>query len=164
MEKVEASIRAVELIYPITSYSGVINLLVLNSDIDLKQIKVHLTNSKNETGYLSPRRSRWRTSCDSLWELFCIEHGLRLDGKFTEDKNLHKSYFDTFKSFFREFSDSSYVPRSLFIDLEPAAINEVKTGSNRQLYEPTQFISGKEDAGCTYARGRCTVGKALNNG
>lgn len=62
MEKVEASIRAVGLIYPITSYSGVINLLVLNSDIDFKQIKVHLTNAKNEGGYLSPRRSRWRTS------------------------------------------------------------------------------------------------------
>jgi tubulin alpha len=44
------------------------------------------------------------------------------------------------------------VPRSLYIDLEPGAIDEVKTGTYRSLFHPETMISGKEDAAnnCEY--------------
>jgi len=47
------------------------------------------------------------------------------------------------------------------IDLEPTVIDEVRTGTYRQLYHPEQLISGKEDAANNYARGHYTIGKEI---
>lgn len=39
-----------------------------------------------------------------------------------------------------------YVPRSIYVDLEPNVIDEVKNGAYRNLFHPEQMITGKEDA------------------
>ena len=39
------------------------------------------------------------------------------------------------------------------MDLEPNCIDEIKTGVYRDLFNPIQIISGKEDAANNYARG-----------
>ena len=38
-------------------------------------------------------------------------------------------------------------------------LDEVRTGTYRQLFHPEQLITGKEDAANNYARGHYTVGK-----
>ena len=38
------------------------------------------------------------------------------------------------------------MPRSLYVDLEPNVIDEVKTGVYRSLFHPETLVSGKEDA------------------
>ena len=38
-------------------------------------------------------------------------------------------------------------------------IDEVRTGTYRQLFHPEQLINGKEDAANNYARGHYTIGK-----
>lgn len=48
------------------------------------------------------------------------------------------------------------MPRAIFVDLEPTVIDEVRTGSYRQLFHPEQLISGKEDAANNFARGHYT--------
>ena len=45
------------------------------------------------------------------------------------------------------------------MDLEPTVVDEVRTGTYRQLFHPEQLISGKEDAANNYARGHYTIGK-----
>jgi len=40
-------------------------------------------------------------------------------------------------------------------------IDEVRTGTYRQLFHPEQLITGKEDAANNYARGHYTIGKEL---
>lgn len=40
-------------------------------------------------------------------------------------------------------------------------VDEVRTGSYRELFHPEQLISGKEDAANNYARGHYTVGKEI---
>lgn len=40
-------------------------------------------------------------------------------------------------------------------------LDEVRTGTYRQLYHPEQLISGKEDAANNYARGHYTIGKEI---
>ena len=42
-----------------------------------------------------------------------------------------------------------------------SCIDEVRTGTYRQLFHPEQLITGKEDAANNYARGHYTVGKEL---
>merc|ERR1712177_151525 len=54
-----------------------------------------------------------------------------------------------------------HVPRCIYLDLEPTVIDEVRTGTYRQLYHPEQLISGKEDAANNYARGHYTIGKEI---
>lgn len=40
-------------------------------------------------------------------------------------------------------------------------LDEVRTGTYRQLFHPEQLITGKEDAANNYARGHYTVGKEI---
>jgi tubulin alpha len=54
-----------------------------------------------------------------------------------------------------------YVPRTIYCDLEPNVVDEVRTGAYRSLFHPEQMITGKEDASNNYARGHYTVGKEL---
>jgi tubulin alpha len=63
---------------------------------------------------------------------------------------------DAFNTFFSETSAGKHVPRAIFVDLEPTVIDEVRTGSYRQLFHPEQLISGKEDAANNFARGHYT--------
>ena len=56
-----------------------------------------------------------------------------------------------------------HVPRAVFIDLEPTVIDEVRTGTYRQLFHPDQLINGKEDAANNSARGHYTVRFSIIN-
>ena len=66
---------------------------------------------------------------------------------------------DSFNTFFSETGAGKHVPRCVFVDLEPTVVDEVRTGTYRQLFHPEQLISGKEDAANNYARGHYTIGK-----
>lgn len=63
---------------------------------------------------------------------------------------------DAFNTFFSETGAGKHVPRAVFVDLEPTVIDEVRTGTYRQLFHPEQLISGKEDAANNFARGHYT--------
>uniref|UniRef100_A0AAY4CWI1 Tubulin/FtsZ GTPase domain-containing protein n=1 Tax=Denticeps clupeoides TaxID=299321 RepID=A0AAY4CWI1_9TELE len=55
---------------------------------------------------------------NACWELYCLEHGISQDGTVVGDgKALSDSSFGTF---FSETGSGKYVPRSVFIDLEPS--------------------------------------------
>merc|ERR1719183_1073071 len=47
------------------------------------------------------------------------------------------------------------------VDLEPTVVDEIRTGTYRQLFHPEQLISGKEDAANNFARGHYTIGKEI---
>lgn len=53
------------------------------------------------------------------------------------------------------------MPRSIFIDLDPSPIDEIRTGTYGKLFHPELLISGKEDAANNYARGHYTIGKEM---
>jgi tubulin alpha len=121
---------------------------------------------------------------NSCWELYCLEHGIEKDGtmiKSTTDAELSNKLISTlvlfdlnfiylfiiasrqtsFSTFFSETGQGKYVPRCLFIDLEPSVIDEIKHSEFRKLFHPGQMIAGKEDAANNYARGHYTVGKEI---
>ncbi|KAK8944078.1 Tubulin alpha-3 chain [Platanthera guangdongensis] len=97
---------------------------------------------------------------NSCWELYCLEHGIQPDGMMPSDKSVGVAH-DAFNTFFSETGAGKHVPRAVFVDLEPTVIDEVRTGSYRQLFHPEQLISGKEDAANNFARGHYTVGKEI---
>merc|ERR1711934_936085 len=97
---------------------------------------------------------------NACWELYCLEHGIQPDGQMPSDKTIGGGD-DSFNTFFSETGAGKHVPRCIYLDLEPTGIDEVRTGTYRQLYHPEQLISGKEDAANNYARGHYTVGKEI---
>ena len=58
------------------------------------------------------------------------------------DKTVGKAD-DSFNTFFSETGAGKHVPRAIFVDLEPTVVDEVRTGTYRQLYHPEQLITGK---------------------
>ncbi|XP_071696616.1 tubulin alpha-5 chain-like [Rutidosis leptorrhynchoides] len=94
---------------------------------------------------------------NSCWELYCLEHGIQNDG-FMPTNN---SSNDSVGTFFGEGINGKYVPRALFVDLEPTVIDQVRSGSYKKLFNPNQLIFGKEDAANNFARGHYTVGREI---
>ncbi|PTD12685.1 Tubulin alpha chain [Fusarium culmorum] len=97
---------------------------------------------------------------NSAWELYLLEHGLGPDGR--PDPNAPDiGDPGSFETFFTETNSGKYVPRSLFVDLDPSPIDEIRTGEYRNLFHPELLVSGKEDAANNYARGHYTIGKEM---
>ncbi|PAA59175.1 hypothetical protein BOX15_Mlig018767g1 [Macrostomum lignano] len=97
---------------------------------------------------------------NACWELYCLEHGIQPDGMMLAGREKCDSSVETFYS---ETNSGRYVPRAVFVDLEPTVIDEVRTGTYRQLFHSEQLITGKEDAANNYARGQYTIGKEVIN-
>jgi tubulin alpha len=92
----------------------------------------------------------------ATWELLCLEHGISPDGQKLHNSDDKDTSDETF---FLDTGAGKKVPRTLFVDLEPTVVDEIRTGTYRQLFHPEQLMSGKEDAANNYARGHYTVGK-----
>ncbi|KAL7645864.1 UNVERIFIED_CONTAM: hypothetical protein RMT77_002761 [Armadillidium vulgare] len=93
---------------------------------------------------------------NACWELYCLEHGIKPDGHLMEDIAGEE---DMYTTFFQETGRGKYVPRAIYVDLEPTVVDVVRTGPYKQLFHPEQLINGKEDAANNYARGHYTIGK-----
>ncbi|XP_024394005.1 tubulin alpha chain isoform X2 [Physcomitrium patens] len=98
---------------------------------------------------------------NACWELFCLEHGIQPDGQLPMEKTCNGGD-DAFMTFFSETGAGKHVPRCIFLDLEPTVIDEVRTGTYRQLFHPEQLISGKEDAANNFALGKESVDLCLD--
>ena len=95
---------------------------------------------------------------NACWDLYCLEHGLLPDGTLSTNAPDND---DSFSTFFSETGSGKHVPRAVFVDLEPTVIDEVRTGTYRQMFHPEQLVTGKEDAANNYARGHYTIGKEV---
>ena len=95
----------------------------------------------------------------NLHARYLLEHGLKADGRPDPDANIGDA--GAYETFFNETSNNKHVPRSIFVDLDPSPIDEIRTGQYRSLFHPELLISGKEDAANNYARGHYTIGKEL---
>eukprot|EP00461_Guttulinopsis_vulgaris_P000300 UN00300 len=95
---------------------------------------------------------------NSMFELFCAEHGLTADGRL--QPGLERTD-DSFTTFFSESSSGKYVPRSVYVDLEPTVVDEVRNGKFKELFHPDNLLSGKQDASNNFARGHYTVGQEM---
>lgn len=90
---------------------------------------------------------------DTIWELYRMEHAIDADGTASTETDTG--------AFFSVTDNQKFVPHSIFVDLEPTVIDEIKTSPHKHFYHPETMICGKEDAANNYARGHYTVGKEI---
>ena len=95
---------------------------------------------------------------NACWELYCLEHGITPDGFMSEDETPGFED-DSFNTFFSENHNGKHVPRVIFVDMEPSVIDEVRVGTYKDLFNPSQLLNGKEDSANNYARGHYTIGR-----
>ncbi|CAG9787548.1 unnamed protein product [Diatraea saccharalis] len=93
---------------------------------------------------------------NACWELYCLEHAVRPDGILAFNNDDSSS-----GTFFGSTGAGKVVPRVVMIDLEPTPIDEIRTGTYRQLFHPTSLLTGKEDAASNFARGYFGVGREM---
>jgi tubulin alpha len=58
---------------------------------------------------------------NACWELYCLEHGIQPDGQMSSDLKLEGGDL-RFNTFFSETAAGTYVPRAIFVDLEPTVV------------------------------------------
>lgn len=61
---------------------------------------------------------------NAAWELYLLEHGLKPDGRLDETSDLDQEG-GAFETFFTETGSGKYVPRSIFVDLDPSVLPSV---------------------------------------
>jgi tubulin alpha len=91
----------------------------------------------------------------NITELFALEHGLSPDGRLKDPSSASSD--NVFNTFFSINKAGIHIPRSIFVDLEPTVIDEIRNGNMRQFFPPDHLITGKEDAANNYARGKIFV-------
>lgn len=57
---------------------------------------------------------------NACWELYCLEHNIKPDGLLQSSRVGD----DSFSTFFNEAGSGNYVPRAVFVDLEPTVIGK----------------------------------------
>ncbi|CAH0556724.1 unnamed protein product [Brassicogethes aeneus] len=96
---------------------------------------------------------------NACWELYCLEHGITVDGRVVGDSPCH--YDDSFSAFFSISAAGKAVPRTLMIDLEPTVIDEIRTNYYKHLFRPNTLLTGKEDAANNFAIGYYSHGAEM---
>jgi tubulin alpha len=92
-----------------------------------------------------------------VWRQYCAEHSIKHDGTRDEETTGEPSFL----TFFEETGAGQFVPRNLFVDLEPNVIDDIKASDIAKMFHPDFLVHGKEDAANNFARGHYTVGKDI---
>lgn len=59
---------------------------------------------------------------NACWELYRLEHGILADGQMNDSSTEVQD--DSFNTFFNETVAGKFVPRSIFVDLEPTVVGK----------------------------------------
>ncbi|KII69107.1 Tubulin beta-2 chain [Thelohanellus kitauei] len=93
-----------------------------------------------------------------FWEKVCQEHNIDPVG---ECKGLTSVQDSRLRIYFTKCSDTRYVPRAIFVDLENGTHDVIRKGPYGQLFKPEYYISAASGAGNNFAKGFYTEGAEL---
>lgn len=96
----------------------------------------------------------------AFWETITQEHGLDRDGHLNAH-SAHDGSADRLDVFFQESSSRKYVPRAVAVDLEPATLDAIRSGTLGSIFRPDNLIAGQSGAGNNWAKGYYTEGAEL---
>lgn len=66
------------------------------------------------------KRKRKRVLISPVYLRYLLEHGLKPDGKIDSEAAEKAGEAGSYETFFTETSSGKYVPRSIFVDLDPS--------------------------------------------
>jgi tubulin beta len=93
-----------------------------------------------------------------FWEHISNEHGIDAEGKYAGD---NRAQLDRIDVYFNEVSGGKYVPRSVLVDLEPGALDNIRSGALGHMFRPDNYVHGQSGAGNNWAKGHYTEGAEI---
>ncbi|EAW88505.1 hCG1747788 [Homo sapiens] len=93
-----------------------------------------------------------------FWEVNSDEHAIDSAGTYHGISDLQ---LERINVYYNEASGGRYVPRTVFMDLEPGTMDSVRSGPLGQIFRPDNFIFGQCGARNNWARGHYTEGAEL---
>ncbi|CAF0911769.1 unnamed protein product [Brachionus calyciflorus] len=91
-----------------------------------------------------------------FWNLLSNEHGIDRDGRMKFKKNF------TYHPFFSQDNTNKLIPRTLFIDTDPSLINHIRKYEFKNLLNPNQFVTDREECGL-YTKRYSEIGRRLKD-
>eukprot|EP01130_Rhizamoeba_saxonica_P002612 TRINITY_DN1237_c3_g1_i1.p1 TRINITY_DN1237_c3_g1~~TRINITY_DN1237_c3_g1_i1.p1 ORF type:complete len:478 (+),score=129.22 TRINITY_DN1237_c3_g1_i1:99-1532(+) len=94
-----------------------------------------------------------------FWEVISQEHGIDQSGAYVGDR---REQLERIGVYYNETSSGKkYVPRALLVDLEPGVLDVIRAGSNKNLFNPSNYVHAVNGAGNNWAKGHYTEGAEL---
>ncbi|XP_015515021.1 tubulin beta-1 chain-like [Neodiprion pinetum] len=93
-----------------------------------------------------------------FWHMISNEHGIDQTGKYVGNA---RDQLDRISVYYNEAAKSTYVPRSIQVDLEPGTMDSVRSGEFGKIFRPDNFVFGQSGAGNNWAKGHYTEGAEL---
>ena len=79
-----------------------------------------------------------------FWETICEEHDLDHEGNVIGKRSeIKHGKLGVYFNEVQRKNGSGYVPRTVLIDLEPGALDNIRGGLTRRLYKPENFVVGE---------------------
>ena len=94
---------------------------------------------------------------DEFWGNIGVEHGVDNSGSLTH------STFQGLPVFYHETKSGKHIPRSLFIDTEPGAIDSLRGRKRGKLYREDNYITSKLGSGGNFALANREIGPQMMN-
>ena len=94
----------------------------------------------------------------NFWQTISPEHGVALDGTYQGESDLQLQKINIY---YNQSNNSRYVPRALFVDLEPGTTDSIQASPIGRLVGPDSFISGQKSAGNIWPKGMYTDGAEM---
>lgn len=89
-----------------------------------------------------------------LWELLCEEHDISPDGTRDNVREKDGRMDDPLNSFFAETAAGQHVPRSVFVDTDPASKEDLHNSKHGKLFHPDTLLGYKQDCRSNFFEGR----------
>ncbi|CAL2046642.1 unnamed protein product [Caenorhabditis brenneri] len=93
-----------------------------------------------------------------FWETISKEHGIKNDGT---AQGASPEQLESVGAFFERDNAGKYIPRCILIDLDPSTKDSILSQPIGQLFNPDNFVMGKNSVGNNWARGHNTEGAQL---
>ena len=129
----------------ISKYLSKVSRFFLTSSMVREIISIQLGNCGNEIG-------------TKFWETISNEHGIDPSGFFKGNSSLLSQRLNVY---YNEGQGGKYVPRSIFVDLDPASIDNVRGSQYGSLFRPDNFIQGEKSANNNFSVGYYGIGKEI---
>lgn len=93
-----------------------------------------------------------------FWQYICAEHGIDACGHYCGCSDLQLQRINVY---FNEARCGQFVPRAIMVDLEPGAMDSVRSSAFGRIFRPDNFIFGQGGTGNNWAKGHYTEGAEL---
>ncbi len=94
-----------------------------------------------------------------IWEDICVENGIDDNGMYQFHPQL-KHDGTTLHSYFRETNKGTFVPRTVFFDMDPESLNYLRGRSLKQVFDDKGLLLGQQDTTGFFSSGFHSNGPA----